>query len=315
MKFSSLKHILSATERRSPSEMEPFFSCLNLPLMSSKAFCQQVRQPRFKLWLKFALRSDQSSAEQMSRCVSTGTQNSPHALTPADLPHVNLQVFSSVYSVSVKDFAALAVVTAPLPGSLCSCLLSLQGCRPIGRLISDMVHTWAQCAYRARAAAAARRRVDLTTDLCVTAFDFLVACFYRTIRSLVIWPLRHRLYRFVPSVCFIPMQSLNLNASQCVCSGKTSMFAANECLYGTSLNFTTNHSSWFNRLGDLKKGKGRTGTHGMLTKTSIKHKSIEWKQQCCSTTQTLHRVKREREREVTVQYCVSVSISGQNCLV
>lgn len=181
----------------------------------------------------------------------------------------------------------------------------LQGCGPIGRLISDMVHTWARCAYKARAAAAAARPcADLTTHL--------VLVFTRTVKSLVIRPLHHRLYRFVQSICFNPMQSLILNASQCICSGKTSMFAANECLYGTPLNFT-NHSSWFNRLGDLKKGKGGTGTHGMLTKTSIKCKSIEWKQQCCLTAQTLHRVK--RERGVTVQYCVSVNISGQNYLI
>lgn len=189
-------------------------------------------------------------------------------------------------------FCPLCCDSPPAWFTLLLLAFCLQGCRPIGRLISDMVHTWAWCAYKARAAAAAVAATRPWADLAT----HLVLVFTRTIKSLVIRPLHHRLYRFVPSICFNPMQSLNLNASQCICSGKTSMFAANECLYGTSLNFTTNQSSWFNRLGDLKKGKGGTDTHGMLTKTSIKRKSIEWKQQCCLTAQTLHRVKGERER-------------------
>lgn len=89
----------------SPSKMEPFLSRLNLPLMFLKAFRQQVRQPRFKLWLKFALQT----RVQLSKVYQKFSSRS-HTCRLISCQSV---YFASIFSVEVGDFGcycALSVV-------------------------------------------------------------------------------------------------------------------------------------------------------------------------------------------------------------
>lgn len=96
----------------SPSKMELFLSHLNLPLMSLKAFCQQVRQPRFKLWLKFALQT----SVQLSKVYQKFSSRS----RACRLISCQSVYFASIFSVELRDFGcycALSVVhrVCPLP--------------------------------------------------------------------------------------------------------------------------------------------------------------------------------------------------------
>lgn len=80
----------------------PFPSRFESPLNVFKALCQQVRQPRFKLWLKFALETT-AQLSNVLLCLHSHLKFSSrfHACRLISCESV---YFASIFAVEVRDF-------------------------------------------------------------------------------------------------------------------------------------------------------------------------------------------------------------------
>lgn len=122
--FSDVLLFSSLTSNGSPLlKWSPFPSLLNFPLMSLKAFCQHVRQPRFKLWLKFALETT-SQLSNVLLCLLSHLKFSSrfhaHRLISCESVY-----FASIFAAQVRDFFFFFFATAVPVRFFCCLIMSL----------------------------------------------------------------------------------------------------------------------------------------------------------------------------------------------
>ena len=106
------------------------------------------------------------------------------------------------------------------------------------------------------------------------------------------------------------------NEFEWICSGKHGHLpAANWCFYGNSLNFTSEHSCWFNRLAHVKQKTGTASTQ-RLTKTKQAQIKVEIKMASLTLLQhvssnKVHKVKvDEKVKGSCVRLCFVGSLGS-----